>query len=481
MLHNLKHKLQHRNNFNTHISINTVDVAQNGDVYIGGTTETDAGSGFPNVTPSTGCTVYSQYKHSAQPAFIAKFDASNQLVWATTFGIDTTVIYDLKVNSANELFITGSVQAYNNANFPVQREFSNDYQQSFGGGTADAFVAKFNNCLELKWSTFVGGANLDVANAIEISEGSPASSKTSNVLTYTYLSGITKSDNLSFPIQSNGNTNSINDNSLGGTQDAFIAGFNTSNQKTWTTFVGGSNIDEIDDMEFGRAGTLFIAGASKSTDFLNVPYTGAYNQTQLENTAGGNDYDAVVIALDGMSNFSKVWSTYFGGNTSITGYRSDDYAYGITTSNMNVYIGGETWSYNNFPWSADLITYPGAYYQPYLEGNFSQDGFLAQFDLGLTPVLVEELVKNDEDGFLVYPNPSNGMVYFMIDEKLVKNNQKLNIQVFDIQGKEIISKPINTNSYEDLSLNLSHVSTGMYFVKLTGENLNKSQKVIINH
>ena len=73
--------------------------------------------------------------------------------------------------------------------------------------------------------------------------------------------------------------------------------------------------------------------------------------------------------------------------------------------------------------------------------------------------------------FNVYPNPTTNIWN-------IKSNQNINlIQVFDIQGMQVISA--NHNS-EIVSINASELKIGVYFVKLTSTAGTKSLKLMKN-
>ena len=70
----------------------------------------------------------------------------------------------------------------------------------------------------------------------------------------------------------------------------------------------------------------------------------------------------------------------------------------------------------------------------------------------------------------IYPNPSNGS-YVTIQTPV--NGVKY-VEVFDITGKRLINTSLNADT-----LNVSSISTGMYFVKVTVEGQSKTSKLII--
>ncbi|HJM15850.1 MAG TPA: T9SS type A sorting domain-containing protein, partial [Flavobacteriales bacterium] len=71
----------------------------------------------------------------------------------------------------------------------------------------------------------------------------------------------------------------------------------------------------------------------------------------------------------------------------------------------------------------------------------------------------------------VFPNPSSGVITVSFDE-----NFKY-IEVYNILGSLIHSE--KTNSLNEVELNLSHLSSGIYHLVLTSENLVLNQKIII--
>jgi uncharacterized repeat protein (TIGR01451 family) len=76
--------------------------------------------------------------------------------------------------------------------------------------------------------------------------------------------------------------------------------------------------------------------------------------------------------------------------------------------------------------------------------------------------------------FVVYPNPTNGIVVVSL-----KNNSDIidSIIVNDVLGKTIFSRKINSFSSE---IDLSNVSKGIYFIKIKSREQEKVQKIIKN-
>ena len=81
----------------------------------------------------------------------------------------------------------------------------------------------------------------------------------------------------------------------------------------------------------------------------------------------------------------------------------------------------------------------------------------------------------DNDMFRVSPNPSNGIYTIRINNFV----GKLNLDVIDINGRLILSnKNIDFNTQKEIDL--GNVQSGVYILKISGENINYSQKLIKN-
>lgn len=78
----------------------------------------------------------------------------------------------------------------------------------------------------------------------------------------------------------------------------------------------------------------------------------------------------------------------------------------------------------------------------------------------------------------VYPNPSNGI--FKIKASNLKSSSCV-LSIFDLTGKQIISKQLNTNgAYLEETINLSYIIKGTYIVRLVGDvELYRSKIIII--
>ncbi len=87
----------------------------------------------------------------------------------------------------------------------------------------------------------------------------------------------------------------------------------------------------------------------------------------------------------------------------------------------------------------------------------------------------EEIVELSTD-LTLYPNPATDMVYFSLPEEDASRMGDLNVQVIDLSGNVVIESEFGPDLHG--GLNVEMLPTGMYFVRLTGENLSQTVKMV---
>jgi hypothetical protein len=189
------------------------------------------------------------------------------------------------------------------------------------------------------WGTYYGGSDEDIFNG-EVGLDIDA---TDNL----YLIGTTKS--LS-DIASNGAWDQV----LSGTRDVFLAKFNSSGSRIWSTYYGGNGSDYGRDIVVDGVANIYIVGNSNSDS--EIATTGTWDDTK------GIESDAFLAKFT--TNGTRIWGTYFGGD-------SFDYGSSITIDvSGNICIGGTTSS------TSDIASI-GSWDESYSGGMC--DAFLAKF------------------------------------------------------------------------------------------------------
>jgi hypothetical protein len=86
------------------------------------------------------------------------------------------------------------------------------------------------------------------------------------------------------------------------------------------------------------------------------------------------------------------------------------------------------------------------------------------------------VMDNSNERFInLYPNPAKE--YFMLDMNLGRK-QNVKVEVMDALGKVILSRNSNTES-DQMKINTSELSKGLYFVNVRGEDFKEVKKLVI--
>ncbi|MCC3371656.1 SBBP repeat-containing protein [Cohnella sp. REN36] len=324
--------------------------------YLGGTgTETGFaiavdGAGNAFVTGQTASLNFPITPGAFQPALagsvssdalVTKLNAEGTALVFSTYlgGTSLDLGMGIAVDGAGLAYVTGQTIS---SDFPVT---PGAFQTTIGGNR-DGFVTKLNfDGTALVYSTYLGGSSVDNGNAITVDGAGNA-----------YVTGSTSSSN--FPV-----TSGVFQSTLAGSSDVFVTKLNAAGSGLlYSTYLGGSSIDEGLGIAIDVSGNAFVTGDTLSANFPTTP--GAFQIT----LAGS--FDAFVTKLN-EGGTALVYSTYLGGSGSDAGN-------GIAIDGSgNAYVAGAT-SSTDFP-----VT-PGAF-QPAFGGV--SDAFVTKLDANGTQLV----------------------------------------------------------------------------------------------
>jgi hypothetical protein len=162
----------------------------------------------------------------------------------------------------------------------------------------------------VSFSTYLGGGNQELINDVAVDTYGNA-----------YVTGQTMSAD--FPAGNGGFDSTYNLN-----EDAFVTKFSPAGELVYSTFIGGSQVDQGSGIAVDSAGNAYITGMTQSQDFVT---SNAYK----DYLSGPQD---VFIVKLGSSGDEVLFSTYVGGD-------SADYGYGIAIDDSGqTYVTGVTGS-----------------------------------------------------------------------------------------------------------------------------------------
>lgn len=110
--------------------------------------------------------------------------------------------------------------------------------------------------------------------------------------------------------------------------------------------------------------------------------------------------------------------------------------------------------------------------------KFYSDGGVAQEGVFIDNFVVQGTLSTQENNFetfKVYPNPSKG-----IFNVVLSTSEKVSLSLFDLRGRSIYNETFsNNNAVFNKELNLSNLSSGVYFLNVESQGKKASNKIII--
>jgi len=253
---------------------NGIAVQAGGNVYVGGDTTSTSASFQP-----ASATGYNSSKTTAtQDGFILKLNSTLASGLYLTF-LPLAPVNALAIDANSAAYVTGAVDGTTAALATT----SSGFQITNGGNgcaaapffvqvCTDAFLSKYdttqNGAGSLLYSTYLGGNLSDAGFGVAVDSTKSA-----------YVVGRTNSSNFpiarpltGFATYQGGAI--VDTNSLNNQFDGFIAKINTLNSGqpslVYSTYLGGSDTDQVNSVAVDNAGNAYIAGQSASQNFPNT-------------------------------------------------------------------------------------------------------------------------------------------------------------------------------------------------------------------
>ncbi|MEY2458982.1 MAG: hypothetical protein QOG30_812, partial [Acidimicrobiaceae bacterium] len=305
-----------------HEAGNAIAVDGNGNSYIGGTTQS------PNFPTTTGAFRRTGSAQNNSDIFVTKLNpAGTALVYSTFVGGGNLDFGNgIAIDGGGNAYVTGTTKS---TNFPTT---GNAFDRSSNitpncprcaTDVTDGFVFKLNAAgSALSYSTYLGGTDIDSPRAIAVDGAGSA-----------FVTGEVYSND--FPT-----TAGAFRRTMAGQIDMFVTKLNaTGSALTYSTFLGGTQVDNGSSIKVDASGNAYALGFSSSTDFPTTP--GAFD------TSANGAFDVTLTKLDPAGS-ALVYSTYLGGQGFDNG---NDVA---VDGSGNAYVTG-------FAGSTDFPTTPGAF------------------------------------------------------------------------------------------------------------------------
>lgn len=152
--------------------------------------------------------------------YFAKFDGNGLRLWSSYYGESLNDrIEACDVDAGNCLLLYGTTTNVFGTLFGT----AGAHQPNFGGGNSDAFLSRFNSAGQRKWSTYYGGGGFDET-------GIGCTTKNGVI----FICGRTTFGSANAVV-----TCGALQSNFGGSNDAYIARFDTSGARKWGSYFGG--------------------------------------------------------------------------------------------------------------------------------------------------------------------------------------------------------------------------------------------------
>lgn len=358
--------------------------------------------------------------------FIAKFDTTGNFIWAKQVaGMGEEHPFSLIADSVGNVYVSGILMG--TCDFDPGL---GTYNLTSPPGIYNPCVFKLDSVGDFLWAGIIAGPSNGESRCIRFDQAGDI-----------YLSGwfIGRMDFDMGPdstfITSNGGL------------DGFISKMDVSGNLIWAKNIGGASTDLATTLDIDALNNIYVSGRFSGTVDFN-PGSGIYN---LSSSCG-----MFVLKLDSSQVFQ--WAVTTQGSGCVNSYSV------AVDENSNVYTAGGFGLVVDFNPGVPVDNYLGVY----------NDGFVMKLSQGITTDVFEK--NNIESNMKLYPIP--------VSESLiaeVTSTGELNIRIYNATGqliKSIIS-PSSTNQVNEISIDVSSLIEGLYFIQIDGKDFNRAKCFVV--
>ncbi len=266
-------------------------------------------------------------------AFLVKFNAMGVRQWGTYYGgSGAEQGTGCAADALGNVYLTGFTGS-------TSAIADGGHQNTFGGGSEDAFLVKFNSSGVRQWGTYYGGAGTDRGVNVAVDPDQ-------NIV-------VAGASTTPTGLASGGHQNVNN-----GSWDALLVKFDPMGVRQWATYYGSSGDDQASSCAIDGLGNIYFSGWSNSVSGI------ASGGFQNANNGG---YDGILVKFSTSGVLD--WATYYGGADWDFGHAC------AVDSEDNVYLAGNT------PATSGIAS---GGHQNVFGGGFN-DAFLVKFEGAESP------------------------------------------------------------------------------------------------
>lgn len=248
-----------------------------------GTADLDPGAGTKNLTSS-----------GQRDIYVSKLSPTGNLIWAYKMGSSADdVPHGIAIDDAGYFYLVGRYH------FTVDFDPKAGTANQTAAGLSDVFIAKYDTSCSLKWVRTFGSNSSDRGNAVAY-DGN-------NGIYFT--GGFSNTVNLGSTVLTSTGSN-----------DVFVARYDTAGNKVWAFGMGNIGADNGYGIAVDADTNVYVTGHFRSS----VDFDPSGNTNTL--TTSGNSNDVFVAKYDAQGNHKFAFQI---------GASGEDYGYGIAVNSRN--------------------------------------------------------------------------------------------------------------------------------------------------
>lgn len=333
---------------------------------------------------------------------LGNYDRSKELTidpildWSTLYGgLGEDAINGMTVDADGNILFTGYTASSNAMAYL-------GYQNTYSGGTYDAYIVKMDASGNRIWATYFGGSKGDFGTSVS-----------TNVNNEVYVSGFSYSVNIPTTVGAFQPAKS-------GDYDAFLVKLDASGALIFSTYYGGAGAEFARSVAVDMDQNVYIAGSTTSNAGIA---SGGWQMA-----IGGNN-DEFVAKFNGSGNL--LWATYLGGP-------AEDYCRNVNVDgNNNVFLAGYSNSSTGIAYNAFDATWQSNYdctlakytasgtllWSTYYGGNGEDNGNAVAFDADNNAYLAMQTATGNGLAFNGFQMTNGGSVDAMVAKFSTSGNR----------------------------------------------------------
>ncbi len=292
---------------------------------------------------------------------------------------------------------------------------------------------------------------------------------------------------------------------IGGGQDATMAKFDSAGHRIWSTYFGGTGLDDSYDMEVDSAGKVYldldtfgplpVTSGSYQTivrgqddlavfEFDFTPCTDANEPNESYQsphviadsiTASGTTINGAISSATDQDWFSIHLNTISSVTITLTGLTKN---YDLTIFDSTQAVIATSTNTGTSDEGTTLSNVSGTFKIQIVHDSLNYDQFNCYSLHISTAQRLSETIPGVTDQHLkIYPNPSTGLITATLESS---RENDMTILVFDAIGRIVFSQAEHaTEGVNTFSLNLSELNAGMYVLQVQGGDVRDVTKFTI--